>query len=70
LNGISTCLPEFLEAAGSKGDLQMVLGADTMLDIISNGAAEVSLVLAREPFQGAERLIITERCDPARGNIY
>ena len=31
-------LPEFLENGGSKGDLQMVEGTDTLLDIISEGA--------------------------------
>jgi hypothetical protein len=34
-------LPEYIENGGSKGDLQMVEGADTMLDIISAGGDEV-----------------------------
>jgi len=38
-------LPEYLAGSGSKGDLQMVEGADSMLEIISGGAAEVSLLL-------------------------
>lgn len=28
-------LPEYIEQGGSKGDLEMVSGADTMLDIIA-----------------------------------
>jgi hypothetical protein len=63
-------LPEFLEAGGSKGDLQMVEGADTMLDLISEDAKEVSLVLDREPFPGSDELTLIERCDPAIGGGY
>jgi hypothetical protein len=43
-------LPEFLEHGGSKGDLQMVEGADVMLDLISGDEKEVSLILDRAPF--------------------
>jgi hypothetical protein len=43
-------LPEYLASGGSKGDLQMVEGADTMLDIISEGATEVCLLLDRAFF--------------------
>ena len=63
-------LPAFLENGGSKGDLQMVEGADTMLDMISNGMGEVSLILDRSPFPGADRLVLTERCDPDIGGGY
>jgi hypothetical protein len=63
-------LPEFIENGGSKGDLQMVEGADTMLDIISEGAKEVSLILERDPFPGSDKLILTERCDPYIGGGY
>lgn len=31
-------LPEYLEQGGSKGDLAMVAGADTMLDSIAGAA--------------------------------
>ena len=63
-------LAEFLENGGSKGDLQMVEGADTMLDIISEGAEEISLVLDRAPFPGSDKLILTERCEPYIGGGY
>jgi len=36
-------LPEYLEQGGSKGDLQMVSGADTMLDIIAGKENQVTL---------------------------
>jgi hypothetical protein len=63
-------LPEFLENGGSKGDLQMVEGTDTLLDIISEGAGEVSLALDRSPFPGSDKLILTERCEPNIGGGY
>jgi hypothetical protein len=40
-------LPEFLELGlGTKGNLAMVLGADTFLDKLSNNGTEVTLELA------------------------
>lgn len=41
-------LPEW---TGSKEDLEMVCGADTMLDILSQGADSVNVSLSTEPFQ-------------------
>lgn len=43
-------LPEY---PGQKEELQMVDGADTMLDIISQGEDEVSLFLSLEQFDGS-----------------
>src|ERR1700744_1220254 len=63
-------LPEFLESGGSKGDLQMVAGADMMLELISDGVKEVSLSLDTEPFPGSEVLTLTERGDPYIGGRY
>ena len=63
-------LPEYLKKGGSKGDLQMVEGADTMLDLISNGLSDVSLTLDRSSFPGADKLVLTERCDPVIGGGY
>ena len=40
-------LPEYLLQGGDKGDLQMVSGADTMLDIIAEEKSEVTLPPAR-----------------------
>jgi len=46
-------LPEYLEQGGNKGDLQMVSGADTMLNIIAEEKDEVVLQIdtnhLREP---------------------
>lgn len=44
------------EWEGSKADLQMVCGADTWLDILSQGEWHVWLTISDEPFEGAEEL--------------
>ncbi|WP_205509967.1 DUF6717 family protein [Longitalea arenae] len=63
-------LPEYIEQGGSAGDLQMVAGADTMLDMMAAGAASVEVTLAEEPFEGADELVLTEQCDPVIGGGY
>lgn len=42
-------LPEWTEG---KDDLEMVLGADTMLDILSQGENEIDVCISLEPFDG------------------
>jgi hypothetical protein len=63
-------LPEYIDQGGSKADLQMVEGADTMLDIMANGNAEVSIVLDTKPFDGADELTLLELCDPEIGGGF
>ena len=63
-------LPEYLEQGGDKGDLQMISGADTMLDIIAQGSGEVVLQIDIDPFEGADELVLTELCDPILGGGY
>jgi hypothetical protein len=63
-------LPEYLEQGGSKGDLAMVSGADTMLDIIAGENEEVNLQIDTEPFDNADELLLTELCDPLLGGGY
>jgi hypothetical protein len=64
-------LPEYLANGGAKGDLQMVAGADTMLDVIANGAKEVTITMDDEPFENADELKLLELCDPViGGGIY
>src|SRR6187551_795017 len=48
-------LPEYIEQGGSIGDLQMVDGADKMLDMMAEGKNSVTL---------------TEKCDPYIGGGY
>ncbi len=63
-------LPEYLEQGGSMGDLQMVEGADAMLDFIAGVENEVFLYIDREHFQGSDRLELREKCEPYIGGGY
>jgi len=63
-------LPAYLEQGGSQRDLQMVEGADTMLDRIAGNNIEVELNIDRVNFSGADMLQLTERCDPIVGGGY
>jgi hypothetical protein len=47
-------LPEW---EGSRYDLQMVMGADSFLDILSQGENEKHVLLSDEPFDGCYELI-------------
>ena len=63
-------LPEFIEQGGSVGDLQMIDGADKMLDIMAGNENSVIVFVAREQFEGADILVLTEKCDPYIGDRY
>jgi hypothetical protein len=63
-------LPEYIARGGSKADLEMISGADTMLDIIAAGKNEVTLKIDTAPFDNADELILTELCDPVLGGGY
>lgn len=60
-------LPEYLSQGGSKEDLAMVAGADTMLDTIAQGPDQVTITMDTEPFDGADELILIRIVDPAIG---
>jgi hypothetical protein len=63
-------LPEYIEQGGSKGDLQMVDGADKMLDMMAGNENKVLLTISTLVFDGADELTLTERCDPIIGGGY
>ena len=46
-------LPEW---TGDKADLEMVAGADTLLDILSNNTDSLSIEVSEEPIENAIRL--------------
>ncbi len=48
----------------------MVDGADTMLDVMSVGSDSVTVTLNTQPFENADELILTEKCDPLIGGGY
>ena len=63
-------LPEFIQQGGSIGDLQMVDGADKMLDMMAGNESAVTLCIAKEKFEGADILTLTEKCNPYVGGGY
>ncbi len=63
-------LPEYIEKGGSIGDLQMVEGADKMLDMMAGEEKSVTLLISDNQFDGAELLILIEKCDPYIGGGY
>lgn len=60
-------LPEYIEQGGSNSDLQMIDGADIMLDMMAEGKNSVIVYVAREQFDGADILTLSEKCDPYIG---
>ena len=62
-------LPEFLAQGGSKADLQMVSGADTMLDIIAGNDADVNIKMDTESYEGPDKQTITENEKPRSNNF-
>lgn len=61
-------LPEW---PGSKAELEMVEGADTMLDYVGQGNNRVELLLSETPFDGASVLKLTkDLSDDIGGGMY
>jgi len=63
-------LPEYIAGGGTKADLQMVEGADAMLDMIADGKDRVIITLDTTLFNGADELTLLELCDPIVGGGY
>ncbi len=63
-------LPQYLQQGGDIDDLQMVEGADRMLDIIAGNAQELELLVTIHHFQQADRLGLIEKCHPLKGGGY
>lgn len=49
--------PEWIEQGGMLEDLEMVSGADEMLDIVAAGETSINLQISTEEFDGASDLI-------------
>jgi hypothetical protein len=61
-------LPEF---EGSIDELEMVQGADTMLDMVSNNTSECYMIISDEPFEGADKItLVTNLSDSVGGGDY
>lgn len=53
-------LPEFIELGiGEKGNLLMVAGADTFLEMNSDGKSRVTVTISNKPFDGGREMINT-----------
>jgi hypothetical protein len=63
-------LPEFIEQGGSIGDLQMVDGADKLLDMMAENKDSIILYIDKNYFEGADLLTLTEKCDAYIGGGY
>lgn len=59
-------LPEW---EGDKDDLEMVAGADRMLERIAGGKSELHLTIATKNFEGADKLVLL-RVDEGEGGGY
>lgn len=55
---------------GSKESLQMVAGADSMLDLFSNDSEEVTLTISTEKFEGSEVLRMISLADDIGEGAY
>jgi hypothetical protein len=56
-------LPEYLSAGGKHEDLQMVAGADDLLDIYAKENSSVSMLIDTLPFEGADHLHLLSFAD-------
>ena len=65
-------LPQYIEMGlGSKGNLAMVAGADTMLDILSNGGNRITLRIETKEFEGSDgKLTKTGFCPWGENYIF
>lgn len=65
-------LPEYIEMGGTKAELQMIAGADTWLDKLSNNGNHLKLVISDDDSSRLKRqLILSETCtDETGGAIY
>lgn len=55
---------------GDKADLEMVKGADMMLDILAQGEGEISLSISETFVPGYDLLKRAEVCDSTTGGAY
>ena len=60
-------LPAYIEQGGSKGDRAMIDGADTMLNIMANGASSITLTFDDKEFKDADKVVLIEKCNPYIG---
>lgn len=62
-------IPEYIEAGGTFEDCQMVLGADTLLDILSKDEQCVELIIEKEEFSNYDYVLKKQEND-SEGSWY
>ncbi len=55
---------------GSKDALQMVCGADLLLDMLSNGGSSANLTVSLEPFDNSMVLVLEDKPEEVGGGNY
>ncbi len=55
---------------GTKAELEMVAGADTMLDYMAEDTNEVTLCISEEPFEGSDELAFLNNADDIGEGAY
>lgn len=60
----------FPDYPGPRADLEMVLGADMMLDIYAQGEGNVSLTVSETEVAGFDVINLVELCDETTGGAY
>ena len=60
-------LPEYILFGGNEADLQMVAGADNLLDLYADKRDTVTLALDTVQFENADMLQLDQICTPAEG---
>lgn len=63
-------LPEYIAQGGTHEDTQMVLGADTLLDILAQGADTVNLRVSDEFEEGWAELQLSKLSSEEGGGYY
>jgi len=63
-------LPEYVMEGGNKEDLEMVEGADELLNLMAGGKKKVSVQMDVSYFEGADVLELVEICDAPKGGGY
>lgn len=69
--GWHVSMPEVKKSGKQAASLDMVDGADTMLNLMSGGESKVTLALNTEPFENAEVIELVSSCQPfLEGGYY
>jgi len=63
-------LPDYLLAGGSEDDLQMVAGADEVLDLLAEQHDSVKLLISETPFTDSDHLRLLEIGDLEEGGAF